>query len=103
MKLTDRDAVLRAFAQCGQTESNLDWLRQQLEPQRDPNLFYPDEELALQKAEAQREYYRRSTPWNADQVDRLVRWLFYEYKQPRPVNLNACRLALSIAAIIKSM
>lgn len=89
-------AVFRAFTQCGQTERNLGWLRQQLEPKRDPNLFYPDEELARERAESHRRHYQISTAFNEQQVDRLVEWMYHQYLQPRPINLNISHLAVAI-------
>lgn len=90
--------IVRNFSQLGKSERQLDWLRQQL---IDPNLFYPDEELAREKAEA----YRQRFVGHFDQasIDRAVNWMYYEFKAPRPINLNVHPLAVAIASIIFNM
>lgn len=94
------DRVRDSFAQCGHTESQLDWVFEQL---RDETMFYPDPELARAKAESHRRYYTVSTAFTPEQVDRHIDHLFYQFSAARPRNLNASRLSLAVSLAIKSM
>jgi hypothetical protein len=92
--------IVRNFSQCGKSEHNMNWLMEQLKTARDPNLFYPDPELARQRAESEAAFYRSNPYHSKEQVDRLVKWLTYEYSDPRPINLFPHKLSIAIAAII---
>jgi 23S rRNA G2069 N7-methylase RlmK/C1962 C5-methylase RlmI len=94
------DRIRASFAQCGRTETNMAWLREQL---RDKNLFYPDLDLARAKAESYRRYYTINTALSQEQVDQYIDYLFYQFSAPRERNLNASRLSLAVSLAVKSM
>lgn len=92
--------LFNKHAQLGHTQAKMDRLFEQL---RDDSLFYPDPDLAREKAESHRRCYTINTALSPERVDRYINWLFYQFSAPRERNLNPCQLALAVSLIIKSM
>lgn len=95
--------IVRNFSQCGKSEQNMDWLKTMLEARRDPKLFYPDPDLAMAKAVELGRQLTRTTAADPNQVDRYVKWMYYQFMDPRPINLNPSKLAVVIASIVFNM